>query len=54
MCTSSCQSSYGKDFEYLRKLTTVGTDNSIYKKLEGKKNLQCVQAFLASIASKVR
>lgn len=54
MCTSACQSSYGRDFTYLRELTKIARTNGIYQKLLGKQNLACVRAFLASIDDKVK
>ena len=54
MCTSSCESNYGKDFDYLMSLTTISRDNRILQKLQGKQNLTCVRSFLASIAHKIR
>lgn len=49
-----CESSYGSDFRALQAKTTIRTNDSIYQKLQGKTNLSCVNAFLASIAHKVR
>ena len=53
MCTSAC-SGYQSDINYLQGLTTISPSNSIYKKLQGKKNLSCINTFLASIATKVK
>lgn len=53
MCTSSCQSSYGSDFQYLQNQATISSSNGIYRKLQSKTNLACVRNFLASIAHKV-
>ena len=49
-----CESSYGSDFQTLQNKTTIRSDDSILRKLQGKTNLSCVNAFLASIAHKIR
>lgn len=53
MCTSSCESNYGRDFEYLNGLSKIEPGNRILKKLQGKRNLGCVNQFLNSITSKI-
>lgn len=53
MCTPAC-SVYQNDINYLQGQTTISPSNSIYKKLQSKKNLSCINNFLASIATKVK
>gem|GEM_PF-3380186 len=53
MCTPSCQSNYGKDFAYLRELTTISRSNRIMQDLQNKQNLRCVREFLNEIQPKI-
>lgn len=51
MCTSSCN--YDGKFAYLRRLVEIRSDNNIYRELQGKTNLDCVNSLLTEVTSKV-